>query len=275
MEHLIFDLEKLYLQIPFLRIGKHDDPKFENWKAKAVRTIKKTFGEESQEHYDFIKIQYWYMYGGIGYEKISKEEFDKINFQKGLDKADFLLQDLIDEAKVLLIKKNGSSESTTVSKSLFISHSSKDRAISKEIINLLEACGVPSNLIFNSSMPGYGVKPGEDWVETLKAKISTDGVVISLISENYYKSAVSLCEMGATWVLSKTHFPILIPPLTFEEVKGVIPTKHGIMINDSERWSELKEELEKIFKVKPIPVAKWEGKKKDILERIEKLLAEK
>jgi hypothetical protein len=147
--------------------------------------------------------------------------------------------------------------------------------MAKEVLNLLEVMGIPSSQIFNSSIPGYGVKPGEDWVQKLKSTISSECVVVSLISPNYYRSAVCLCEMGAAWVLSKTHFPILVPPLTFAKVKGVIPTTHGIMITDTARWSELKEELEKIFELPPIPGAKWEGKKKDILDRIENLLPTK
>lgn len=78
--------------------------------------------------------------------------------------------------------------------------------------------------------------------------------------------------MGAAWVLAKTYYPIVIPPLTFRKIKGVLPTIHGITINDSIWWSELKVALENLFELTPIPVAKWEGKKKDILERIEKLL---
>src|SRR5690606_103663 len=149
-----------------------------------------------------------------------------------------------EESKDLHLGHLVSPAAPRIGKKIFISHSSKDVEMAKEITNLLEAIGIPSSQIFNSSMPGYGVKPGEDWVQTLKSTISSEGVVISLISSNYYKSEVSLCEMGATWILSKTHFPIIVPPMTFRKVKGIIPTTHGIVINNAERWSELKGELE-------------------------------
>lgn len=271
---MIITLEKLLEEIPNLREGKRTDPKFKNWEAKTTRTIKNLFGDESNEYGDFSRINFWYHWAGLLFEMVSEDEYNRRNFQNGLDEAELLLTDLIEEAK-FNIKNPDENLSTRMVKNIFLSHSSKDDQLAKEITNLLEAIGVPSSQIFNSSMPGYGVKPGEDWVQTLKSTISSEGVVVSLISTNYYKSTVSLCEMGATWVLSKSHFPIVLPPLTFEEIKGIIPTKHGIMINDSERWSELKEVLEKIFDLTPIPVAKWEGKKKDILERIEQLLPAK
>lgn len=271
-EELIITLKKLHLQIPYLRDLKNADPIFKNWEGKTRRTLGKIFGEDSPELIDFTRIGYSGHYLGFNIEMVSRETFDRKHVQNGLREADLLLKDLLEEAETLLLKEEKLRPSQPLKKNVFISHSSKDKQLAKEVTNLLEALGIPSDVIFNSSMPGYGVKPGEDWVETLKAKISTEGVVISLISENYYNSAVSLCEMGATWVLSKSHFPIVLPPLKFEDIKGVIPTKHAIMVNDSERWSELKDELEKIFELTPILGAKWEGKKKDILDRIEKLL---
>lgn len=271
-ERLIEELKLLYLQIPVLRLLDAQNPSFKNWESKTLRTIKKLFGPESDEVKDFEKIQFWYMYSTRHYEKITKKEFDENNLNTGLDHAKYLLEDLIKDAEVLQKEPENKSNRLSVGKNVFISHSSKDHLLGKEVTNLLEVIGVPSSQIFNSSMPGYGVKPGEDWVETLKTTISSEGVVISLLSNNYYRSAVSLCEMGAAWVLSKKHYPLIIPPLTFRKVKGIIPTKHGIMINDSEMWSELKDELEKVFELTALPGAKWESRKKDILERIEKLL---
>lgn len=260
-------LKELTSQIPSLQVVSTNYSAFDTWYRTTSRTIKNLFGKDSQELIDFEQIRF-----GSSYRNPFGMTPELEGHFKGLDEAEKLLKEYIMEAEIKAGVPQPLKESKPQVKNLFISHSSKDRGIAKEITYLLEALGVPSDLIFNSSIAGYGVKPGEDWVETLKAKISTEGVVISLISENYYKSPVSLCEMGATWVLSKSHFPIVLPPLTFEEIKGVIPTKHSIMINDSERWSELKEELEKIFELTPIPVPKWDGKKKDILDRIDKLL---
>lgn len=243
---------------------------FWNWRQKATRRISEIFGKESLQLSQFLETRYLKpslaSHRAFGESEVSKRQIAEI-VDRFMSFLASLTTDIFSEA--LDLTRTPDSE---ITKKVFISHSSKDSNLSKEVTNLLEAIGVPSSVIFNSSMPGYGVKPGEKWPDSLQEAISTEGVVISLLSENYFKSAVCLCEMGATWVLSKAHYPIVIPPLTFKRIKGVMPTIHGIMIYDSIWWSELKEELEKIFELTPIPATKWESKKKDILERIEKLL---
>lgn len=267
-------IDKLLEDLQELTAAEKYHKEFGAWREKAIRRVSEIFGKDSLQVASLKKIKIippsmtsFRLYGENAFSKMGIAEV----VQRFISLMDSLLEELPDETKS---DKTAPWNSLKL-KRVFISHSSKDTYFGKEITNLMELIGVPSNQIFNSSMPGFGVKPGEDWVETLKTTISSDGVVISLLSDRYYKSPVSLCEMGATWVLSKTHYPVLIPPFTFRRIKGVIPTKHGIMINDSEGWSTLKEELEKIFGIQPISVAKWEGKKKDILERIEKLLPSK
>jgi hypothetical protein len=40
-------------------------------------------------------------------------------------------------------------------------------------------------------------------------------------------------EMGATWIKTNEHVPILIPHCDFKNVQGVIPLTQGFKITDS------------------------------------------
>tara|TARA_R110002020_G_scaffold105483_5_gene246075 strand:+ start:1099 stop:1944 length:846 start_codon:yes stop_codon:yes gene_type:complete len=270
---LIEDLATQQNQITVLRKCKRNDPEFKNWEIKTRRILKKIFGNGSQEEGDFSRINYWYMYGGFSYEKITEEEYDKNNLNLGLDEASLLLGDLIIEAKSIEDISPSKIDLINIKqKKIFISHSSKDNEIGKEVINLLQLIGIKHNQIFYTSAAGYGIPLGKDWVETLKTEVSGEGIVISLLSDNYFTSQICLLEMGATWVLSKHHIPILIPPLNFKSVNEVINAIQGFMITDKLKWSTLKKDLEKLFDIDPLPEDKWEPQRDAILDRISKLL---
>ena len=104
---------------------------------------------------------------------------------------------------------------------LFISHSSEDKDKIKPLIDLIENIGVPHNQIFFSSHPAYGVDLGQNIFERLKTELEDNVFALFILSENFYKSPVCLCEMGAVWIKSNKQIPILIPPFGFKDVQGV------------------------------------------------------
>jgi len=90
-----------------------------------------------------------------------------------------------------------------------------------------------------------------------------------ILSRNFYESPVCLCEMGATWVLANEHIPVLVPPLDYSDVKGVIPLTQGLKINDPLKLNSLKTKIEKLFTIeKPLSFSTWERKRDRILSRI-------
>jgi hypothetical protein len=56
------------------------------------------------------------------------------------------------------------------------------------------------------------------------------------------------------------HIPILIPPFEYSDVKGVIPTIHGMKIDEKERYNSLKDIIEKEFGISPINQSIWKEK---------------
>ncbi|MDP2041844.1 MAG: toll/interleukin-1 receptor domain-containing protein [Algoriphagus sp.] len=261
-------LKTMIVEADELRDYHRDSAKFKTWEDKVYRRIINIYGEDSREYYGFK---------GINFHKRSITNTEavtsigKAHMGQCLDESKMFFEGLIEDVE--LFPKKTSEESTENGvKKIFISHSSDDDLIGQEVINLLQLIGVKPNQIFYTSAAGYGVALGTDWVETLKSVVSSDGIVLSLLSENYFNSQICLLEMGATWVLSKFHIPILIPPLLFKTVNEMINTTQGFVIIDKHRWTSLKGQLEKLFDLEPLDGDKWEPQRDAILARIEKHL---
>lgn len=180
----------------------------------------------------------------------------------------------IDEtlAELDSVETNNSQNNLTEMKKIFLSHASEDKVIAKHFKDLLETIGVRPEQIFFSSEAGYGIKLGGDLFSSLKKELSQESVVIFVYSDNFFTSPISMCEMGATWMLTKTHIPVLIPPFDFTKVKGVFPTSIGLMINDKHQLNQLKSQIEDEFGLKPRPLSSWEEKRDKYIEDIAKFL---
>lgn len=160
-------------------------------------------------------------------------------------------------------------------KKIFISHSSKDVSFVEHVIDLLEIMGIKSKSIFCTSFEGYGVALGESFLERIKKEINEDVIMIFILSNNYYESVFSICEMGAAWVKTDHHIPILIPPFNYEEMQGVIPSAHGMKINEPQKYNSLKKIIEDLFELEPIDSSVWERKRNSKIELIDQLLSKK
>jgi|GEM_PF-5101993 len=155
---------------------------------------------------------------------------------------------------------------------VFISHSSKDKVYVELMINLLEDIGLKSSQIFCTSLPGYGIDLSEDFLMRIKTEINDKVLVLFILSENFYNSPVSMCEMGATWVKSHSHIPILIPPFQYSDIKGVIPNIQGFKINEKDGLNQLKENLEVLFFLEPIKSSIWERKRDNAIRGMNLLI---
>ncbi|RKG48739.1 toll/interleukin-1 receptor domain-containing protein [Acinetobacter cumulans] len=157
-------------------------------------------------------------------------------------------------------------------KKIFISHAKKDKEIIEELIDLLESIGVNSTQIFCSSFEGYGIPLGDNFLDKIKQELSSEVLVLFVITNNFYESKVCLCEMGAAWALSKGHIPIVVPPLSYSDIQGVIPLTQGLLVNDVSKLNSLKEKLEQDFGLQQINLNSWERKRDKYIKNINKLI---
>lgn len=166
-------------------------------------------------------------------------------------------------------------QQNTKVKKIFISHASKDVKFVEELIDLLKLIGLQKSQIFCTSIRGYGIPLGADFLAEIKERISDEVLVLFVFSPNFYASPICLAELGAAWVLSKNHIPIVVPPFRFEDIKGVLPHTQGMMINDGLQINELAKQLSALFELHDTSKEEdWERSRDRIIERINNTLGD-
>ena len=156
---------------------------------------------------------------------------------------------------------------------VFISHSSKDKEFAEALVDLLESIGLNKETLFCSSVDGYGLGLSDDIFETLRGLFENhDLFIIFLHSPRYYKSSVSLKEMGAAWVLRSGFCSILTSDMDFSGLTGVVNgSKISIKVNaqdSTSRLNDLYKILQEIFNLAPLEITQWERKRSIFLRNV-------
>jgi len=155
---------------------------------------------------------------------------------------------------------------------IFISHSSIEKDYADAIVRLLTDMKVPESKIFCSSVKGFGIKPGENIISYLKQQLNDKVLVLFLLSESFYNSKYCLCEMGATWIKTNEHIPIIIPPFTFKDIEGVITGTQGLTICCKEDINSLKDKITELLNLEPVNLNIWESRRDEFLDKINKVI---
>ncbi|HDY7978930.1 TPA: toll/interleukin-1 receptor domain-containing protein [Vibrio vulnificus] len=267
-------LKKLLEKSKMVVVECCSDSNFQSWKHLVERTLVKVFGAQSTEFKHFSELKFFYdpiMWSiGSDFTNEDLQEF-KRSFKILISSIEQYIEELEEQPHLPSIDVEVSSDCKT--SKVFISHASKDASLVEEVIELLETMGLESHQIFCSSFDGYGINLGENFLETLKQELSSDTLVLFILTKNFYQSPVCLCEMGATWVLAKEHIPIVVPPLDYSDIQGVIPLTQGIKIDDPLKLNLLKEKIEKdFFLVQASSFSTWERKRDRVLSRVSSII---
>lgn len=156
---------------------------------------------------------------------------------------------------------------------IFISHAVDDKELVEKIVDFLQTgLDIPSKKFFCSSSAGLGPKKGQDFLEDIKSRINDPELVISVVSKNYYASEFCLCELGATWAMSKNHLPLIVPPLQFKDVSGVLKTTESTFIDDEVELDEFGDAICKFLELDAKNTARWNSKKRAFLGAIKPII---
>lgn len=118
---------------------------------------------------------------------------------------------------------------------IFVSHAVADRHLAELLVEfLVDAIGVSPKSIFCSSLPGFGVELTYDFNVDMWKQIQDPKLVILLMTPSYMDSAFCLMEVGATWARSLRPLPIVVPPMSFNDVTKTIGLKQGWDITNTE-----------------------------------------
>lgn len=242
----------------------------EAWQTETTELLRVLYGEEARQVADFERCinnkNHYFKFR----EGIQSEIQDCISKLNAFIMADAMMQETL---------VTGSKESPEVKKSpmVFISHSSKDKDFVEALVVLLEDLGMDSTNVFCSSIDGYGVGLSQDIFETLRSLFNEHNLfVIFIHSPRYYKSPVSLNEMGAAWVLKTDFCSFLTSDMEFSNMSGVVnDSKISIKVNNNDapaRLTELKDKLIALFGLKNIDAIKWERKRNAFLDRVNTII---
>ncbi len=141
------------------------------------------------------------------------------------------------------------------------------------LVDLIEdGIGVPEGEIFCSSLPGYGIPAGENFVGYMRDQMVAPNVVVLVLTQNYFQSHFCLSELGAAWVKGHKIFPILVPPLSYSDVKDVLLGTQVIRVDDDVAYNQLREALEE-HELANKSDTKWDTKRKLFLQKLPDLIA--
>jgi len=132
--------------------------------------------------------------------------------------------------------------------SIFLSHSSKDKAIMDDFKQMLIESGlqIPLKNIFYSSESGSGVAISENGPVALYNAIKDTTLFIRYVSENYNKSHVCHNEFGAAWYKNqndpKKVITLKAKDLPIEEVGYLNNQRQFVKIEDSDDWTAFRDQ---------------------------------
>src|SRR5258708_1450218 len=151
---------------------------------------------------------------------------------------------------------------------VFISHASLDRPLVDEFVKLLEGgIGLRNNQIFCTSLESQGVPPGVDFKEHIRSRIAGSQIALALISARFYSSPFCMCELGAIWVQTKDFVPLLVPPVTVHDLRGVLGGVQCLLIDRANDLDAVHSTLQKMV-VDAHPVARWNARKEEFLRKL-------
>jgi hypothetical protein len=154
-------------------------------------------------------------------------------------------------------------------KDVFISHSSKDKTIADNFIDLIlhGALSIPIDKIFCTSTDGTKIKSGTDWRDSILTALKEAQLNFLLITPNYKESEVCMNEMGAAWVAAPNVIPLIVEPINYKSV-GVIqePVQFENLL-DEKSLDRIKDLVQETLDIpnKLIKSDRWTAKKKEFV----------
>ncbi len=151
---------------------------------------------------------------------------------------------------------------------IFISHSSKDKALAEKLVDVLltNGCDVSANRILCTSLEGLGIPAGTpSFIEFLREKIQRPKLVILLLTENYFASTFCVCELGAAWGMGLNTFPLVVPPLDKGKLKGTLKVTQAGDILDASYLDELRDAVNEHLYTN-VKTARWNLKRDEFLK---------
>lgn len=154
--------------------------------------------------------------------------------------------------------------------SIFISHSTQDRAAAELLVDLLmTGAGRATNEIFCSSASGVSVLLSDDFLKYVKRRLKSSTEVIVLLSTSYWASPFCMVELGGAWVRSKRLIPFILPGHELSDFGEIVSSLQVGKLDCRGDLDRLKDLL-----APDCPTDRWNDKCKAFLQRVNHLCTE-
>jgi hypothetical protein len=116
---------------------------------------------------------------------------------------------------------------------IFISHAVADAEVVNLFVEklLIAGIGIGHEHIFNVSAKTSPLKVGENFSPEIRKALTGAKLVIAIVTETYLARPFTMAELGAAWALQKL-MPILVPPVDFSKLEGVLQGVQCVNIVD-------------------------------------------
>lgn len=270
-ENIIEKLKSLAENIQLAKLGRRSKEdhvnsytvidEYHEWRTESEDLFTKYFDETNAHYREFINLPR----DGNGHVLMHY-----FNEQYPIFK---ILIKKIERGETMEKNKKVESPETNEGKSIFISHSTKDKEIVDAFIDLIlhGALSVPINKIFCVSTDGTKIESGADWRNSIKDSLLSAKINFLIITPNYKESEVCLNEMGAAWVTSAYVIPLIIDPINYKTV-GIIqePNQYEKLLVDAS-LDRIKDRVQEKLEISAslIKSDRWSVKKIEFLTRIQ------
>lgn len=158
---------------------------------------------------------------------------------------------------------------TPKGKKIFISHSSKDKAVVTQFVDhiLQLGIGLQAKDICCTSIEEMGIKNGDDIRRHIHTNIKSADFSFVLISQNYKESEICINEMGAVWAYDTNVRFYLLPGVTFKNIGWLCDVRQAEYINNAVALDVLHKELIEYYSLSD-DTATWSRQRETFIKNI-------
>ena len=150
--------------------------------------------------------------------------------------------------------------------SIFISHSSKDVALAKALIELLRSgMDLSAHDVRCTTAEGHRLRLGSEIDNQLREEIKTATVFIALLTPISADSAYVLFELGARWGASLKIAPVLACGTAADALKGPLAHLNAITLGNSGHIYQFLEEVGQELKLTVANPSSYQNKISEVL----------
>ena len=155
--------------------------------------------------------------------------------------------------------------------SIFISHSSKDIAIVRELVELLKAAlALRAVQIRCTSLDGYRLPGGAKVENTLRREVRSAAVLLGLITAQSIDSHYVMFELGARWGADEPLVPLIASRDDMALIQGPLSSLNVLDLSNPSQLHQLIYDLADILQLEPDSAAAYTDHVTSVLAAIDK-----